>query len=72
MKAEGSLGVVAEKLLEENRTREKNPGPDSVAQSFVGTDGIMMKVTTMDGFMLYDKLEGKGTVLQTSSYAAIA
>ena len=45
-KAETSLRDMADDLLEENR--KLNQGPDSVAHTFVGTDGIMMKTTTMD------------------------
>ena len=47
-KAEGGLRAAAETLLEECRTRKVNPGPNSVAMPFVGTDGIMMKTTTMN------------------------
>ena len=69
-KAETSLREAADTLLEENRT--KNDGPNSVSQTFVGTDGIMMKNTTMDAAKLYDILDGEGTILDTSSYAGIA
>ena len=46
-KADGLLRDVTDKVLEENRA--KNNGPNSVSQSFVGTDEIMLKTTTLDG-----------------------
>ena len=66
----GSLRDVAEKLLEENRS--KNNGPDSVSQFFVGTDEIMLKTTNLDGIKHYSTLEGNGTVLLPSTYPTIA
>ena len=69
-KAEGSLRDVADKLLEENRL--ENNGPNSVSQSFVGTDGITLKTTNLDGIKQYPSLEGKGTVLLPSTYPTIA
>ena len=38
---------------------------------FVGTDGIMMKVTTMDAIKDYASLDGPGTILDPSSYRSI-
>ena len=61
---------MADTLLEENR--KDNDGPNSVSQTFVGTDGIMMKSTTMDAMKLYDSLDGEGTILESSSYVRIA
>ena len=61
---------MADALLEENRT--KNGGPNSVSQTFVGTDGIMMKSTTMDVIKSYDTLDDEGTILESSSYVGIA
>ena len=71
-KAEGGLRNTAETLLEENRIRENNPGPNSVPMPFVGTDGIMMKTTTMDAVKMYADLDGEGTMLDPSSYREIA
>ena len=59
----------ADVLLEENW--EKNDGPNSVSQPFVGTDGIMSKLTTVHAVKNYENLEGKGTVLDTTSYQFI-
>ena len=38
---------------------------------FVGTDGIMLKTTTMDAVKTYPDLEGEGTVLEPSSHQRI-
>ena len=38
---------------------------------FVGTDGIMLKTTTMDAVKMYTDLEGEGTVLVPSSHRPI-
>ena len=43
-----------------------------MSQSFVGTDGIMLKTTNLDGIKEYDTMEGEGTILKPSSYADIA
>lgn len=69
-KAEGGLRDQSEKLLDENR--KKNGGTKSIAQAFVGTDGIMMKTTTMDAIKKYDECEGIGSVLDPASYRSIA
>ena len=61
---------LTEDLLEVNRT--ENEGTDSVAQAFVGTDGIMMKVPTIDAVKQYGDLEGSGTLLNSSNHRDIA
>ena len=66
----GSLQERTEDLLELNRT--ENGGPGSVAQAFVGTDGIMMKTTTIDAVKQYSDLEGAGTMLDSSKHRDIA
>ena len=38
---------------------------------FVGTDGIMLKLATVDAIKIYDELEGKGTMLYPLSYRSI-
>ena len=43
--AEGSLSDMAENLIDDN---EKRGGIDSVPLAFVGTDGVMVKTTTMN------------------------
>ena len=63
------MRVTADSLLEENQ--EKNGGPNSVSHPFVGTDGIMMKASTMDAIKKYDTLEGEGTILDPKSHRAI-
>ena len=68
-KADTTLSNTADILLEENRLL--NGGPDSVSRSFFGTDGIMMKTTTMDAIKIYDVLEDEGTVLDPSSRHSI-
>ena len=41
----------------------------AISDAAVCTDGVMMKVTTMDNIKLYKELEGKGTtVIQESSH----
>ncbi len=69
-KAEGPLRDRAEKLLEDNRN--KNGGPRSIVQAFVGTDGIMMKTATMDAIKNYANLDGEGTLLDPSMFDSIA
>ena len=64
MKAETSRDT-ADTLLEENR--QNNKGPNSVAMSFMGTDGIMMKETLIDAIKHCKDLDGEGTVLDQSS-----
>ena len=54
-----------------NSKLRANNGPNSTSQTFVGTDGIMMKSTTMDAVKLYDTLDGEGTILDSSSYIGI-
>ena len=61
---------MAEDLLEVNRT--ENGEPDSVAQAFMRTDGIMMKTTTIDAVKQYTDLEGAGTMLDSSEHRDIA
>ena len=58
--AEGALLVTAETLLEEHN---RLSGINSIAHSFTGGDGIMMKTTTMDAIMNFENLDGEGTVL---------
>ena len=70
LKAETSLRDMADTLLEENR--KNNDGPNSVAQSFVGTDGIMMKVSSIDAIKHYEDLDGEGTLLDQSLHSRIA
>ena len=60
----------ADELLEENRI--ENDGPNSVSQTFVGTDGIMMKRTSVEAIKHYDTLDSEGTILDASSYVGIA
>ena len=69
MKAETTLRDIADTLLEENR--QNNKGPNSVAQSFAGTDGIMMKVSSIDAIKNYKNLDGEGTVLDKTSQSRI-
>ena len=69
MKTETSLRDTTDTLLEENR--QKNKGPSSVAISFMGTDGIMMKVTLIDVIKHYEDLDGKGTVLDQSLHSRL-
>ena len=57
--AEGSLLNAALTELEHNRA---GGGPNSIAHSFTGGDGIMMKATTMDAVMAYERLDGEGTI----------
>ena len=45
------LRDIAGRLLEENRYA--NNGPHLVSMPFVGTDGIMLKTTTMDAVKTY-------------------
>ena len=40
--------------------------------TFVGTDGIMLKSTTMEAVKKYDMLDGEGTTLESSTFTAIA
>ena len=56
---------MAENLLEEDK---KRGGLDSVALTFVGTDGIMTKTTTMNAIKKYN---GLGTVLDLSTFKSI-
>ena len=63
------LRDIADKLLEENRYA--NNGPHSVSMLFVGTDGIVLKTTTMDAVKAYPDLEGEGAVLAPSSQPSI-
>ena len=51
-------------MLFSGRTKRKNGGPKSVSHQFVGTDGITMKVATMDAIQNYDTLVGEGTILE--------
>jgi superfamily II DNA helicase RecQ len=67
--AEGALLTAAQTILEKHHLL--GGGPHSIAQAFVGTDGIMMKTTTMDAIKMYDDLSGEGTVLDPSSYRSI-
>lgn len=69
IKAEGGLRDAAEKLLAENRTL--NGGPDSVAQAFVGTNGIMMKTAMMDNITNYASCDSEGTMLHPSMHRSI-
>ena len=54
-------------LSEVEKNRSANNGPHSVLMPFVGTDGIMIKTTTMDAVKTYPDLGGEGTVLAPSS-----
>ena len=65
-----TLRDIADTLLEENR--QNNMGPNSVAQSFVGTNGIMMKVSLIDAIKNYENLDGDGTVLDKTSQSRIS
>ena len=60
-------------MMEElqRKNQEKNRGPDSVSHPFVGTNGIVMKATTVDAIKKYDILNDEGTMLDTSIYQSI-
>ena len=57
--AEGGLLDAADAMLETHRDAG---GPDSIAHSFTGGDGIMMKAATMDAFTSYATLSGPGSI----------
>ena len=67
--AEGTLLTATQTILEKHHLL--GGGPHSIAQAFVGTDGIMMKTTRMDAIKMHDGLLGEETVLDPSSYRSI-
>ena len=67
--AENQLINMCDGLLEKNRAQ--NDGPDSIAMAFVGTDGIMMKTTTMDAIANYEHLSGEGTVYESPRFETL-
>ena len=63
--AEGPLLDRAEKILAKKRD---SGGPNAVAHSFTGADGIMMKSTIMEAFTSYKKRDGPGRIEEDGNF----